>query len=353
MIKDKEYPATHSMATSWFAVDCEGNVALIDFNNNGPVPTVVQEESFESIIAKHFVDKSNKIRRTILTEEQVDLLVSCFDFEPFNKDDEHFILDDSIWRIDPQLKDDFFKIMEGYEDSLVILSEEKGLYYIVYLSEKIVKKYLKGFVKQNSLFICYFFIFTCIEEETDSNPPRLAEGFENLPMFIYAQEYWDPPLKRIHIPKHPIKANQLTEENMERVLHFPFSFKNKEQIPIHLYYPSSWYGEGWKPNNYQDCELDINKENTSFMRINELTVPHSTNDYAYSYAYTFEPTVAIIKNEGGYIFNELPGYVFKYAFMFTFDIQRIKSLKKLIEFYRPHLFIVYEEVLSSLEKIFV
>ena len=355
MIKDKEYPATHSMATSWFAVDCEGNVALIDFNDNGPVPDVVgSDESFESIIVEHFVDKSSKIRKTILTEEQIDLLVSCLDFEPFNKDDEHIILDDRIWRINPQLKDDFFKIMEGYENSLVILSEEKGLYYIVYLSEKKRQKVFERICETKFTFSsAIFFIFTCIEEETDSNPPRLAEGFENLPMFIYAQEYWDPPLKRVHIPKHPIKANQLTEENIEKALHFPFSFRDNEQIPVHFYYPSSWFEKGWIPNNYQDCELEISKgNNTSFIRTNELTVPHCTNDYLYSHAYTFEPTVAIIKSEDCYIFDELPSYIFKYAFIFTFDPQRSNYLHKLIEFYRPYLFIVDEKVLSSLEKEF-
>mgnify|MGYP000850883587 CR=1 FL=1 len=35
---DKEYPATHSMETAWYAADEDGNVALIMYNDNGPVP---------------------------------------------------------------------------------------------------------------------------------------------------------------------------------------------------------------------------------------------------------------------------------------------------------------------------
>ena len=46
---DKEYPATHSMSTSWYCVDDNGNVAIIDFNENGPVPWCTPEESIESL----------------------------------------------------------------------------------------------------------------------------------------------------------------------------------------------------------------------------------------------------------------------------------------------------------------
>lgn len=38
MITDKEYPATHSMATSWYCVDEDGNVGIFDIDDNGPIP---------------------------------------------------------------------------------------------------------------------------------------------------------------------------------------------------------------------------------------------------------------------------------------------------------------------------
>ena len=34
----KEYPATHSMSTAWFYADENGEVAIIEFEDNGPVP---------------------------------------------------------------------------------------------------------------------------------------------------------------------------------------------------------------------------------------------------------------------------------------------------------------------------
>ena len=32
----KEYPATHSMSTAWYIVDDEGNVGILDYNENQP-----------------------------------------------------------------------------------------------------------------------------------------------------------------------------------------------------------------------------------------------------------------------------------------------------------------------------
>lgn len=38
MKTDKEYPATHSMDTAWFVSDLDGNVAIFQFEEEGPGP---------------------------------------------------------------------------------------------------------------------------------------------------------------------------------------------------------------------------------------------------------------------------------------------------------------------------
>ena len=45
MLQDKEYPATHSMSTAWYVADEDGNVGIMDFNDNGPVPWKTEEEA--------------------------------------------------------------------------------------------------------------------------------------------------------------------------------------------------------------------------------------------------------------------------------------------------------------------
>ena len=48
MITDKEYPATHSMSTAWYCADEDGNVAIIDFDDNGPVPWGTEDTCSEN-----------------------------------------------------------------------------------------------------------------------------------------------------------------------------------------------------------------------------------------------------------------------------------------------------------------
>ena len=66
MKTDKEYPATHSMATAWYMVDDDDNVAIIEYNENGPVPCDVPEEATEDLLfgpATGVSDSYNTVRK--------------------------------------------------------------------------------------------------------------------------------------------------------------------------------------------------------------------------------------------------------------------------------------------------
>ena len=74
---DKEYPATHSMATAWYCVDEDGNVGVFDIEDNGPVPRKgAREEFIDDLLFDKFVkgDRS-KIREIPLTKEQIKCLL--------------------------------------------------------------------------------------------------------------------------------------------------------------------------------------------------------------------------------------------------------------------------------------
>lgn len=76
MKTDKEYPATHSMYTAWYVADEDGNVGIMDFNDNGPVPWQTEESCVESLVYGHDEDYENKIFLPIaLTDEQIDDLM--------------------------------------------------------------------------------------------------------------------------------------------------------------------------------------------------------------------------------------------------------------------------------------
>ena len=55
MFIDKEYPATHSMSTGWFIADKDGNIAIFDFNENGPIPCDIPESSANGVLEEDFV----------------------------------------------------------------------------------------------------------------------------------------------------------------------------------------------------------------------------------------------------------------------------------------------------------
>jgi len=72
MIQDKEYPATHSMSTAWYMVDDDDNVAIIEYNENGPVPWDVPEAITEDLLFGPPTGVSDSCKTTIeLTEEQI------------------------------------------------------------------------------------------------------------------------------------------------------------------------------------------------------------------------------------------------------------------------------------------
>ena len=84
----KEFPATHSMSTEWFVVDEEGNIALFDFDENGPVPVDIPVESSSCLMTSEedFGEKdSDEIEYLELTDEQVEEpaeLAVCHHLQP-------------------------------------------------------------------------------------------------------------------------------------------------------------------------------------------------------------------------------------------------------------------------------
>lgn len=71
MKQDKEYPATHSMATAWYMVDDEGNIGIMDYEDNGPVPFGVEESIPVYSLLFGYDDGISDIVNFDLTDEQV------------------------------------------------------------------------------------------------------------------------------------------------------------------------------------------------------------------------------------------------------------------------------------------
>ena len=146
MITDKEYPATHSMATSWYCVDEDGNVGIFDIDDNGPVPVgEYRQNCVDEVFYEDFTFDEAQFKRLHLSPDQISQML-----EPMDMKDvwEESVIDngqinvswmDVIVQIDMD-KFDIFKKAHELDASpyhpLVCLSEELGLFYADFFDNK-------------------------------------------------------------------------------------------------------------------------------------------------------------------------------------------------------------------------
>ena len=125
MKADKEYPATHSMSTAWYVADIDGNVAIIDYDDNGPVPWGTEDTCIENLI---FGDDDNSTELQIaLTDEQIDELME----KPHRPEDEDMWYYGCIIQIDRNQERVFLELAKRKDFEIeYCLSKERGLYQI-------------------------------------------------------------------------------------------------------------------------------------------------------------------------------------------------------------------------------
>lgn len=146
MKTNKEYPATHSMATSWFAVDAEGNVGIIEFEDNGPVPTeiVPEMECTDSIISEAIcADYQERI--SFEPAQILTLMRNSISAKEYLKNKVHQpIITDSLIEIDSDRLPELLKAASHCANNkLVPLLPEKGIYYIDFWYNYIDKRFIK------------------------------------------------------------------------------------------------------------------------------------------------------------------------------------------------------------------
>ena len=119
MKTDKEYPATHSMSTAWYIVDEDGNVGIMDFDDNGPVPFDVPSDAVIDELV--FGDYENEVFSKIdLTDEQIDELIK----NPHSPTEEEYWIEPII-QIDLNKEKDFFELVDNKDFKIKICVSKK------------------------------------------------------------------------------------------------------------------------------------------------------------------------------------------------------------------------------------
>lgn len=253
MVIDKEYPATHSMSTTWFGIDEDGNVAVIDFNVNGPVPSTepsMREQSLESLLMDVWPTVESGIRSIPFTENQCQAILKCMKEEPLQ-----YELQETLVQIDLTQKDYFVEkfptiVHPNYNEvRLVRLSEKYGLYFVDLwdLSQSIIDEF-----NENHTVIKYHPCYFDFNDEYSHENEKWEFGHNvhGWPFFLYQQPYsTDQMTERTYEPKCPLKESQLSEEARKTALRFPLKFKQSKLLQIADYFASSW-------SYWYDFEID-------------------------------------------------------------------------------------------------
>lgn len=248
MKTDKEYPATHSMSTSWFGIDKDGKVAVIDFNENGPVPSFLGEESPESIIEDVLpYGDTHGINNLEFTDQQTLHLIEAME----DVDSEHPVELTHIVKINPHLTDRFLSLYkknrkkvnsEGSDIKLLCLSLKYGVYvhdFYDWTEEDINSLYIENILQKSISFDLW-----CNEKwDAEKGKWVFDMDFKNLPFYHYQQPYWPGQLiERTYIPKFPIDETQLDSLSKRLALRFPFSFETQELFQISEFTPCQSHG---------------------------------------------------------------------------------------------------------------
>ena len=266
MITDKEYPATHSMSTSWYVADEDGNVGIMDFNENGPVPWQTEENCIESLIYGHNEeDENNTFLPIALTDEQIDDLME----NPHSPEDEELWFD-RIIQIDLGKEKEFLKLAENPDfDIEHCVSKVRGLYDIDAFHcmsdskvdgrcQVLEASSLKKMLDQGIILQVYDKKDFWMNDEWDDDEVVHEKHYTSAPYYLFHQPYWVEKLPVcMNVPRSPVKLEQLPEKLRERVLRIPVKFKETESFQIAEWYPCAATGMRERAEKVDGCEYEL------------------------------------------------------------------------------------------------
>lgn len=234
MQKDKEYPATHSMDTAWFASDLDGNVAIFQFEDAGPGPIPFTDVHTDELIPM-LGRGTNKVPVMPFTREQI---------EELQKGLKPVKTKDDIKRCNIQINPKAFDVLvrNGAEFDLCY-SVEDGFYHLDYWDledDNIISEFIdRGDVvaAQECEIEIYF-----EDWRKDRSEHRLA----HFPFYVYEQNTINLPPERVVVPKYPMKVDQMSDKAKKYMFKLPIRFYEKEHIE-----PSEFIdSQCWLYNNH-------------------------------------------------------------------------------------------------------
>lgn len=236
MIKDREYPATHSMDTAWFACDLDGNVAIFQFEEDGPGPIPFTDLHTDELIPK-LGDEQDGYSIMPFTKEQIEELKKGLK-------QVHSIYDlrrECNIHINPDVVKTL--VYAGAKFDLCY-SIEEGFYHLCYFdspNELVINSLIENgdiYGAQECDIEIYF-----SDWREDQTEHRLA----HFPFYVYEQNRCiNYPPERVVVPKHPMKVDQMSEQAKKYMFKLPVRFSEKTKLEPAEYIDS----QCWLFNNH-------------------------------------------------------------------------------------------------------
>lgn len=240
---EKEYPATHSMSTAWYIVDQDGNVGIMDYNENGPVPWCTEQTCIENLVFGHEEDDNKDYLPINLTDDQILELIE----NPKDPDDN----EDTWWfwetivQIDKAQEKEFLALIKNPDVIFKhCLSKSLGLYMLdchrcfqdkreATHKHPLKSSSLYKMLESNMILKTYMPKDFYIQDEWKEDHIEYEHSIGDVPYYIYAQPYWNALLAdRIITPKNPVKLSQLPNILQKRVHKVPIKFSDCKQFQI-------------------------------------------------------------------------------------------------------------------------
>ena len=218
MFFDKKYPATHSMDTAWFACDLDGNVAIFQFEEDGPGPIPFTDLHTDELIPM-LGDKKDGISIMPFTKGQVEELKSGLKSVKTAIE----IRSMSNILIHPERVDAIISAGAKFD---LCFAKEDGFYHLMYWNdykEEDVQAFIdKGYIlgAQECDIEIYF-----SDQRDDQTEHRLA----HFPFYVYEQTRCiNFPPERVVVPKYPMKVEQMPDNARKYMFSLPVRFAEKK-----------------------------------------------------------------------------------------------------------------------------
>lgn len=333
MIIDKEYPATHSMSTAWYCVDDDGNVAIVDFNENGPVPWGTPDQSIDTLSYGYCEDEdTDEYIPFSLTKEQIFDLLGESHSPTYEDDPFEYIIE-----IDKSKEERFFELTRNSDCHIKLcLSKPLGLYqiYIDTLTQDKDGNWIEkecntwyNMVDESVISKIHLKKDFFINDKFDENKLTFEKNFDTSPYYIFCQPYWPELLTtKIIEPTHPVKIFQLPIELQRRVIKVRGLFKDITSFQIAEFHPCmAYYSEEEKNYIVDGCEyvlLPMSDGHKAYVMTDlfaDINIPIDN-------LFTHTPTVLLIgvKDDVPYKYKLTSDFVIKNSIYIKFSRNSVK-----------------------------